>query len=130
MTLAAGNADALTALATKLSEVDGVTSPVATVPLRPESPDAAEGDGRRGRLGARPALDGLLTASGVNQVGRITDQPVEDFEPGDGRQRARLVAGLPGRGRQVLAQGGGRQRRPGSPPPAAGSATRPDTATY
>jgi NAD(P)-dependent dehydrogenase (short-subunit alcohol dehydrogenase family) len=73
VTLAGGNAEALAELA---GELGGA---VETVARRPEAEEDAEAM-VEAAVAAHGGLDVVVTASGVNKVGLITEQPVADWE--------------------------------------------------
>jgi NAD(P)-dependent dehydrogenase (short-subunit alcohol dehydrogenase family) len=74
LTLAGGNEPALKALA------DAVTIPrPATIPLRPDTPEAAAAMVERA-VQNHGRLDGVLVASGMNHVKPITDMDPDDWQ--------------------------------------------------
>ncbi len=73
VTIAGGNAEKLAALA---SELDG---DVATVARRPETEEDADVI-VAAAVERHGMLDIVVTASGMNRVGPITEQPVEDWQ--------------------------------------------------
>lgn len=99
LTLASGNA-------ARLAEVAAVLREAVTVPRRAETPDdaAAMVDAA---VSAYGRLDGVLVASGMNQVAPITDMDVTDFERVmDANVRGSWLV-CQAAGRQLLGQGDG-----------------------
>jgi NAD(P)-dependent dehydrogenase (short-subunit alcohol dehydrogenase family) len=76
LTLAGGSRDKLEALRSELAQTG---AEVAIVNLRPET--EADADAMvAAALEAHGGLDTVVTASGLNKVGLITEQPVEDWQ--------------------------------------------------
>jgi NAD(P)-dependent dehydrogenase (short-subunit alcohol dehydrogenase family) len=75
LVLAGGNSGALAALSAEI----GRAGQVVTVDRRPETPEDAKAI-VQAAVSAFGRLDGLLTAAGMNQVSRIEQMAVEDFE--------------------------------------------------
>jgi NAD(P)-dependent dehydrogenase (short-subunit alcohol dehydrogenase family) len=76
VTIAGGNAEKLDALAGEISAAGGT---VATVARRPE--DEADAVAIvEAAVDAHGGLDIVVSASGMNKVGLITEQPVEDWQ--------------------------------------------------
>ncbi|MEN3358527.1 MAG: hypothetical protein V7637_2509 [Mycobacteriales bacterium] len=105
LTVAGGNAEALGELVAELSEM---AAGVASVPRRPETPaDAAAMVAAA--VAAQGGLDGVLVASGMNQVAPITEMDVADFDRVmDANVRGSWLV-CQAAGRQLLAQGRGGQ---------------------
>jgi NAD(P)-dependent dehydrogenase (short-subunit alcohol dehydrogenase family) len=103
LTLAGGNAPALAALA---AELGAGGADVAGVPARPETPADAEAL-VAAAVERHGGLDGVLVASGMNQVAPITEMDVADFDRVmDANVRGSWLV-CQAAGRQLLAQGRG-----------------------
>lgn len=76
VTIAGGSSDKLEQLGTELRETGADVELVARRPETEEDTDAMVAAAVR----AHGGLDLVLTASGVNKVGLITEQPVEDWQ--------------------------------------------------
>ncbi len=103
LTLAGGSEDKLTEL---VDDLRGSGSPVARVARRPDS----EGDADAivdAAIAAHGGVDVLITASGMNKVGLITEQSVDDWQSVmDANVRGSWLM-CRAAGRHMIARGGG-----------------------
>ncbi len=76
VTLAGGNAEKLAAVESELRESG---AEVASIARRPETEEDAEAIVHEA-VGTHQGLDIVVTASGMNKVGKITEQPVEEWQ--------------------------------------------------
>ena len=76
VTVAGGNADKLDLLA---AELEAAGARVAVIPRRTDSEDDTDAIVATA-VGAHGGLDLVVSASGMNKVGLITEQPVEDWQ--------------------------------------------------